>query len=142
MHVLVTGGNAGTGYFTAEQLAAAGVDVVIGSRDPAKAAAALASIRGRVPGARVRHVRLDLADLASLQPAVDSLDRLDAVVCNAGVLLDEPPRRETKDGHELVFGTSHLGPLRPGRPVAADAGVRTGRHHRQLRGQVVHNGLR
>ncbi|GHE14404.1 hypothetical protein GCM10010339_84940 [Streptomyces alanosinicus] len=37
------------------------------------------------------------------------LDHLDAVVYNAGVALDDPPRRETGDGHELVFGTNHLG---------------------------------
>ncbi|WDO04772.1 SDR family NAD(P)-dependent oxidoreductase [Streptomyces murinus] len=108
---LVTGGNAGIGYFTAEQLAATGAVVVLGCRDRAKAEAAMASIRSRVPGARVRHLRLDLADLSSLKAAVDGLDldRLDAVVHNAGVALDDPPRRETPDGHELMFGTNHLG---------------------------------
>jgi len=107
MRVLVTGGNAGIGYFAAEQLASAGAEVVIGSRDPEKAEAALASIRSQVSGAKVRHVRIDLADLASLE-AVDT-GELDAVVCNAGVALDHPPRRETADGHELMFGTNHLG---------------------------------
>lgn len=108
---LVTGGNAGIGYFVAEQLSATGATVVLGSRDPAKAEAAMASIREHVPGARVRAVRLDLADLSSLETAVDSLevDRLDAVVHNAGIALDDPPREETRDGHELMFGTNHLG---------------------------------
>ncbi|MFJ8622290.1 SDR family NAD(P)-dependent oxidoreductase [Kitasatospora sp. NPDC093550] len=109
--VLVTGGNAGIGYFVAEQLAATGAVVLLGSRDSAKAEAAGASIRARVPGARVRHLRLDLADLSSLESAVDGLNlgHLDAVVHNAGVALDDPPRRETADGHELMFGTNHLG---------------------------------
>ncbi|WP_433855270.1 SDR family NAD(P)-dependent oxidoreductase [Streptomyces kronopolitis] len=110
-NTLVTGGNAGIGYFAAEQLAAAGATVVLGSRDPAKAEAAMASIRARAPGARVAHLPLDLADLASLESAVDRLElgHLDAVVHNAGVALDDPPRRETGDGHELMFGTNHLG---------------------------------
>ncbi|WP_329045450.1 SDR family NAD(P)-dependent oxidoreductase [Amycolatopsis sp. NBC_01488] len=107
MRVLVTGGNAGIGYFAAEQLASAGAEVVIGSRDPAKAEAAKTAIRSRVAGAKVEHVRLDLADLASVG-AVDP-GELDAVVCNAGVMLDHPPRRETPAGHELMFGTNHLG---------------------------------
>ncbi|MFJ8113357.1 SDR family NAD(P)-dependent oxidoreductase [Streptomyces sp. NPDC096132] len=108
---LVTGGNAGIGYFAAEQLAATGAVVILGSRDRAKADAAMASIRSRVPGAQVRRLQLDLADLSSLKTSVDrlDLDRLDAVVYNAGVALDDPPRRETKDGHELMFGTNHLG---------------------------------
>ncbi|PPS91410.1 SDR family NAD(P)-dependent oxidoreductase [Streptomyces sp. MH60] len=108
---LVTGGNAGIGYFAAEQLAATGAVVVLGSRDRAKADAAMASIRSRVPGAQVRHLPLDLADLTSLKTAVDrlDLDHLDAVAYNAGVALDDPPRRETGDGHELMFGTNHLG---------------------------------
>ncbi|WP_328622786.1 SDR family NAD(P)-dependent oxidoreductase [Streptomyces sp. NBC_00354] len=108
---LVTGGNAGIGYFVAEQLSETGATVVLGSRNPAKAEVATASIRARVAGARVRAVRLDLADLSSLGTAVESLkvERLDAVVHNAGVALDDPPRRETGDGHELMFGTNHLG---------------------------------
>jgi NAD(P)-dependent dehydrogenase (short-subunit alcohol dehydrogenase family) len=109
MHVLVTGGNAGIGYFAAEQLASAGAVVTIGSRDAAKAEAAAASIRSQVSGAKIRHVRIDLADLASLEAVADSVDELDALVCNAGVMLDEPPRRETADGHEMMFGTNHLG---------------------------------
>ncbi|MFG3280611.1 SDR family NAD(P)-dependent oxidoreductase [Streptomyces sp. NPDC048111] len=111
--VLVTGGNAGIGYFVAEQLASAGALVVLGSRDPAKAEAAAGSIRSRVPGARVSRIRLDLADLSSLRRSVQTLelDRLDAVVHNAGVALDDPPRRETADGHELMFATNHLGHL-------------------------------
>ncbi|WP_425839787.1 SDR family NAD(P)-dependent oxidoreductase [Streptomyces fractus] len=108
---LVTGGNAGIGYFTAERLAATGAHVVLGSRDRAKADAAMASIRSHVPGAHLSHLPLDLADLTSLKAAVDrlELDRLDAVVHNAGVALDDPPRRETVDGHELMFATNHLG---------------------------------
>ncbi|MGW6843629.1 SDR family NAD(P)-dependent oxidoreductase [Streptomyces sp. NPDC054958] len=108
---LVTGGNAGIGYFVAEQLSATGATVVLGSRDPAKAEAASASIRARVAGARVRAVRLDLADLPSLETVAETLqvEHLDAVVHNAGVALDDPPRRETEHGHELMFGTNHLG---------------------------------
>src|SRR5262249_48114308 len=106
---LVTGGNAGIGYFVTEQLAGTGATVVLGSRDAAKAGAAITSIRTRVSGARVRHLRLDLADLPSLASSADALDSLDAVVCNAGVLLDTPGRRETADGHELMFATNHLG---------------------------------
>ncbi|MFC4472000.1 SDR family NAD(P)-dependent oxidoreductase [Streptomyces xiangluensis] len=108
---LITGGNAGIGYFVAEQLSTAGATVVLGSRDPARAEVAAASIRARVTGAQVRAVLLDLADLSSLGTAVESLDVecLDAVVHNAGVALDDPPRRETVDGHELMFGTNHLG---------------------------------
>ncbi|WP_079022818.1 SDR family NAD(P)-dependent oxidoreductase [Streptomyces odonnellii] len=112
---LVTGGNAGIGYFVAEQLAGTGGTVVLGCRDAVKAEAAMGSIRSRVPGAELRHMRLDLADLGSLEASVDALglDRLDAVVHNAGVALDHTPRRETKDGHELMFATNHLGHFAP-----------------------------
>ncbi|WP_414938695.1 SDR family NAD(P)-dependent oxidoreductase [Amycolatopsis sp. cmx-11-51] len=108
---LVTGGNAGIGYFTAEQLAGSGATVLLGSRNAAKAAAAMTSIRSRVPDTSLGHLRLDLSDLASLKSSVDTLEieRLDAVVCNAGVLLENQPRRETADGHELTFATNHLG---------------------------------
>ncbi|WP_336158965.1 SDR family NAD(P)-dependent oxidoreductase [Amycolatopsis sp. VC5-11] len=107
MTVLVTGGNAGIGYFVAEQLAEAGVEVVLGSRDAAKAEVALRVLRERVPGVRASWARLDLADLASVKGI--EVGELDAVVLNAGVYLEGPERRETKDGHEMTFGVNHLG---------------------------------
>ncbi|RSM79801.1 short-chain dehydrogenase [Amycolatopsis sp. WAC 01375] len=108
---LVTGGNAGIGYFVAEQLACSGATVLLGSRNAEKANAAIASIRSRVPDAKLGHLRLDLSDLSSIKSSVDALEieRLDAVVCNAGVLLEGRPRQETADGLELTFATNHLG---------------------------------
>ncbi|GAB2557501.1 SDR family NAD(P)-dependent oxidoreductase [Nocardia heshunensis] len=109
--VLVTGANAGIGYFAAEQLAARGATVVLGCRDGVKAERAAQVIRARVEGAQVRQVPLDLADLRSLPATVDALgvDRLDAVVLNAGILLSEPQRRVNDQGHEMMFATNHLG---------------------------------
>ncbi|MEU6390662.1 SDR family NAD(P)-dependent oxidoreductase [Streptomyces sp. NPDC046939] len=111
---LITGGNAGIGYFVAEQLAATGALVILGSRTARKAEAATTAIRARVPQARLRHIPLDLADLASLESAPRhladlGLNHLDALIANAGVALDAPPRRETNDGHELMLATNHLG---------------------------------
>ncbi|MFD7450799.1 SDR family NAD(P)-dependent oxidoreductase [Kitasatospora sp. NPDC059827] len=109
--VLVTGANAGIGYFVAEQLAATGAGVVLGSRDRGRALAAMTSIGARVPGARLRHLPLDLADPASIEASAGALqlERLDAVVLNAGIALDDPPRRTAANGHELMFATNHLG---------------------------------
>jgi NAD(P)-dependent dehydrogenase (short-subunit alcohol dehydrogenase family) len=64
-----------------------------------------------VPEARLRAVELGLADLTSVKSSANRLevDRLDAVVHNAGVLSDQSRRAETVDGRELTFGTNHLG---------------------------------
>ncbi|MEU5692826.1 SDR family NAD(P)-dependent oxidoreductase [Actinosynnema sp. NPDC020468] len=103
---LVTGANAGIGYFVAEQLAGTGATVLLGARSATKAAQAMTAIRARVPDARLHHRHVDLSDPTTL--TADGLDRLDAVVCNAGVLLSGP-RRTTAAGHELTFATNHLG---------------------------------
>jgi NAD(P)-dependent dehydrogenase (short-subunit alcohol dehydrogenase family) len=102
--VLVTGGNAGIGYFVAEQLAGAGATVVLGCRSASRAAAAMTAIRSRYPAAVLRHLPLDLGDLASVQESVDQLDvSLDAVVLNAGMLI------EGSDPCERTFAVNHLG---------------------------------
>jgi NAD(P)-dependent dehydrogenase (short-subunit alcohol dehydrogenase family) len=108
-NVLVTGGNAGIGYFVCEQLAQAGATVLLGSRSAGKAEVAMAVIRERVPGAQVRHVPLDLADPQSIKQAADEAGPLDAVVHNAGVYVEGPERQVTVDGNELMFATNHLG---------------------------------
>lgn len=108
---VVTGGNAGIGYFISEQLAGTGATVVMASRDAAKADLAMTAIRARVPDADLRHVTLDLADLASVRTAAGQLadlPRLDGLILNAAALTQQR-RIETVDGHELNFGTNHLG---------------------------------
>lgn len=109
---VVTGANAGLGYFTSEQLARTGAQVVLACRNPVKADAALAAIRRRVPGAAVSAVRIDVADLGSVREAATELGRLtriDGLVLNAGIV--HPPRRRevSIDGNELVFATNVLG---------------------------------
>ena len=109
---LVTGANAGLGYFTSEQLAAAGARVVLACRNPHKADSALAALRDRVPGAAVSTITLDVADLDSVRGASESLlqfPRLDGLILNAGIVHPPRDRRVSPDGNELVLATNYLG---------------------------------
>lgn len=108
--VVITGGNSGIGLETAVALAAAGARVVLGCRNPARADAAVEDIRRRSGNDAVGQHRLDLADLASVRSfaaELSSLDRIDVLVNNAGLVRDA--RDETAQGFELMFGTNHLG---------------------------------
>jgi NAD(P)-dependent dehydrogenase (short-subunit alcohol dehydrogenase family) len=101
---VVTGGNSGIGFHTAKALAEHGAEVVLACRDVESAETAARRIDGKT---RVEH--LDLASQASVADfATRWPGRLDLLVNNAGVM--NPPRhRLTDDGHELMFGTNHLG---------------------------------
>lgn len=110
--VVVTGGNAGIGYFTSEQLAAAGAHVIIASRSREKTARAMAALRERVPEANVSFVELDLASFASIRRAADRIgERSDiaALINNAGQVIPPGSRRETVDGLELLVGGNAIG---------------------------------
>ncbi|CAD6000915.1 SDR family NAD(P)-dependent oxidoreductase [Agreia sp. COWG] len=110
--MVVTGANAGLGYFAAEQLAARGAHIVIASRSETKAHSAIASLRTHVRAlVPPTFVHLDLADLASVSRAASELTTMgpiDAVITNAGVLEGSAAGR-TRDGFETMFGTNHLG---------------------------------
>jgi NAD(P)-dependent dehydrogenase (short-subunit alcohol dehydrogenase family) len=109
--VLVTGANSGLGLRTAEAFAAAGARVLLACRSAERAAPALESVAARAKGAAPEVVSLDLADLdavaATADKLVGSLDRLDVLVNNAGVMA--LPLRRTPQGFEMQFGTNHLG---------------------------------
>ncbi|MGR2752634.1 SDR family NAD(P)-dependent oxidoreductase [Agromyces arachidis] len=110
--VLVTGANAGLGFFTSARLARAGAHVVLSGRRPERLAAAVAAIRARVPAASVEVLVIDVSSLDSVSAAVDHLlDRapLDVVVLNAGMVHTPSTRMESVDGHELVLATNVLG---------------------------------
>ncbi|PXA71643.1 SDR family NAD(P)-dependent oxidoreductase [Cryobacterium arcticum] len=109
---VVTGANAGLGYFTSEQLASAGAHVVLACRNPVKAAAAIAAIRGRVPGAAVSTLTLDVADLGSVRAAAErmlELPQLHGLILNAGIVHPPVDRSVSLDGTELVLATNFTG---------------------------------
>ncbi len=102
MRTIVTGGNSGVGQATATALAAAGHRVVIACRTIPKAEQAAAQMAGDV---EVGY--LDLANLASVREFAESVDTVDVLVNNAGVL--GLPLTRTVDGFEAHIGINYLG---------------------------------
>ena len=110
--VVVTGGNAGIGRATAEELARHGADVMITARDRAKGEAAVAAIEAAA-GVVVDLGELDLSSFASIRAFAARYqadhDRLHVLINNAGMMAGS--RQETEDGLEWTFGVNHVGPF-------------------------------
>ncbi|MGH3266001.1 MAG: SDR family NAD(P)-dependent oxidoreductase, partial [Trebonia sp.] len=104
-HAVVTGGHVGLGLEATRALAKAGASVTVGSRDPARAASALAGIERAEVG------RLDLMDPASIDAFaahyLDTGSPLDILLNNAGIM-GGPLVRDAR-GYESQFATNHLG---------------------------------
>jgi NAD(P)-dependent dehydrogenase (short-subunit alcohol dehydrogenase family) len=108
---VVTGANSGLGFETARILAVRGASVVLAVRDVEKGKQAANRIAQSSPGADLALQQLDLTSLESIRAAAAELrsrrTKIDLLINNAGVMY--PPRRTTRDGFELQFGTNHLG---------------------------------
>ena len=104
-NVVVTGGHVGLGLETTRALGKAGASVTVGSRNPDRAAGALAGIE------RVEVGQLDLLDPASIEAFaaqyLDSGRPLHILVNNAGIM-GGPLVRDAR-GYESHFATNHLG---------------------------------
>ena len=105
---VITGANTGVGRATAEALAARGARLLLGCRSLERAREVERASRDA--GGEAHLVQLDLADLASVRRAAESIahlaPRIDALINNAGVA---GARGVTKDGFELAFGVNCLG---------------------------------
>ncbi|MCO1657040.1 SDR family NAD(P)-dependent oxidoreductase [Pseudonocardia humida] len=119
--VVITGGNSGLGYGSAQALLGSNEGpwhVVIASRHAGRAQTAVDALAaGAVVGHTVEAMMLDLASLASVRSfaaevterlATGALPPLHAVVCNAGVQMGTA-LATTADGFEATFGVNHLG---------------------------------
>ena len=100
--VVVTGANSGLGEVTARELARVGATVIVAVRNLDKGNAAAAGMPGDV---EVR--KLDLQDLSSVRAFADTVERVDVLINNAGIMA--VPYAQTVDGFESQLGTNHLG---------------------------------
>ncbi len=112
---LVTGANKGIGLEIARQLAQAGVLVIIGSRDPGRAGAAVADLSAA--GLHAQSVPLDLNDHTSITAAAETIraehGRLDILVNNAGIVdaADGPPSSGSPEAARRIMDTNFVGTL-------------------------------
>ncbi|XP_073322930.1 retinol dehydrogenase 13 [Pagrus major] len=109
--VLITGANTGIGKETSRDLARRGARVVMACRDLTRAEQAAEEIRQSTGNGNVVIRHLDLASVYSVKQFakdfLDSEDRLDILINNAGVMMC--PRWLTEDGFETQLAVNHLG---------------------------------
>ena len=112
---LVTGANKGIGLEIARQLGQAGVFVIIGARDAARARTALHDLLSQ--GLKAQSVAIDLNDHASIAAAAETIGaehgRLDILVNNAGIVdaADGPPGSASADAARRIMDTNFVGTL-------------------------------
>jgi NAD(P)-dependent dehydrogenase (short-subunit alcohol dehydrogenase family) len=108
---VVTGASSGLGLQTVGTLASAGADVVAAVRDPENFRASDGWLELGELTKRIDLVPLDLARLASVRAAGQTIaahyPHVDILINNAGVMFT--PHSTTADGFELQFGVNHLG---------------------------------
>ncbi len=100
--VVITGANSGLGAVTARELARVGAKVIMAVRNTSKGDATAQQMTGDV---EVRE--LDLQELSSVQKFAATVDAVDVLVNNAGIMA--VPYSLTVDGFERHIGTNHLG---------------------------------
>jgi NAD(P)-dependent dehydrogenase (short-subunit alcohol dehydrogenase family) len=116
---MVTGSTRGIGFEVARQLAALGYTVVVTGRSLRAASEAAAKI-----GASVHPRALDVSDPESIRAlsewTTQEIGRLDALVNNAGILLDEAGSilEVDRETFESTMRTNALGPLLMTRAMA------------------------
>jgi NAD(P)-dependent dehydrogenase (short-subunit alcohol dehydrogenase family) len=102
---LVTGANKGIGKEVARQLAAAGLTVYVGSRDPERGQRAVNEI-----GSNARLLVFDVTDAQSIADAARQMDKLDILVNNAGIAVDLNPATDTDvDSFRRTYETNVFG---------------------------------
>ena len=110
---LVTGANKGIGFEVVRELARLGLRVFLGARNEKAGRTATEKLSGE--GAVV-FLKIDISDEKSIRAAAEELsrqsDRLDGLVNNAGILLDEDKSAltVTPEIFETTLRTNTLGP--------------------------------
>jgi len=112
---IVTGANRGIGFEVAKQLSQRGYEVWVAARNPVSGKEAVQRLERN--GLKAEFVQLDVCDEASIRNAAALFsanhDRLDVLVNNAGILLDESMDilEISRDDILATIETNAVGPL-------------------------------
>ena len=106
---IVTGANSGVGFATTKQLVMQGGHVIMACRNT-KSGEEMARELDKLSGSyEVMHC--DLADLTSVRTFVEQFlnkhDKLDGLMCNAGMVNMENKPKYSKDGFEITWAASY-----------------------------------
>ena len=111
---LITGANKGIGFETARQLGQQGVTVLVGARDAKKGETAAEELRREKIDAHA--LTIDVSDESSIQKAAKAVEsdygRLDILINNAGVMVDDEKKRPSEQSLETwrkTFDTNLFG---------------------------------
>ncbi len=111
---LITGANKGIGLETARQLAQKGLTVLIGARDEAKGAEAVAELKK--DGLEARAITIDVSNSTSIKNAAAEVEKefghLDVLVNNAGIMIDDKEAKvseQSLDTWRKTFDTNFFG---------------------------------
>uniref|UniRef100_A0A8H7NQC1 Oxidoreductase n=1 Tax=Bionectria ochroleuca TaxID=29856 RepID=A0A8H7NQC1_BIOOC len=108
--IFITGGTAGVGKSTLEQLAQhQPAHLYFTGRNQSAAEQVISFVKDTQPSTSITFIQMDLSSLASVKLAVAQFahDRLDILICNGGIM-DVPPAVSV-DGFEIHMATNHLG---------------------------------
>ena len=104
---LITGANKGIGFETARQLGAKDITVIIGARNEQKGEAAAQNLRDQ--GIDGHAIVIDVSNQQSIESAAAKITkqfgRLDVLVNNAGVMLDDPEKENSACGVDVFRQT-------------------------------------
>jgi retinol dehydrogenase-12 len=110
---IVTGASSGIGFQASRLLLHQNATVYLVGRTESKLINAADCLRREFPNAKLDTLLVDYADLATIKPQVqkflDSNDRLDGVIHNAGMNFAHNGAK-TVQGHELTLGTNGIAP--------------------------------
>ena len=109
--MLITGATGGVGLKSAEIMIYLKARVIMACRNTEKAKSIKESLLKEYPGAKIDIIKLDLADLGSIDGFVSEIESkrtdIDVFLNNAGVF--RKPGMRTSDGFDAVLGTNYIG---------------------------------
>ncbi|KAJ3515627.1 hypothetical protein NM208_g14939 [Fusarium decemcellulare] len=107
---IITGGNVGIGFATAETVLGLGLSrLILAVRTPSKGEAAASKLLDKFPKAKVDVWQVDMLSYQSVQAFArkcETLDRIDFALLNAGVI--EQNYKKGPEGHENMFQVNYL----------------------------------